>query len=166
MPFDRFGAIRLASVINGFIVSLGIGGGTNLREVNLPDARSPSTRFACSGPFATQGPRKIKAFASAPAAGHEQAGSASASNGCPTWIRTRTRRVKVACATITPSGSDGGPKEARRSPRVKGGNDHSANPATCSEFRSIPSLEAVTVKCHKIRYATLHPMLSPYIPFS
>lgn len=28
----------------------------------------------------------------------------SASNGCPTWIRTMTRRVKVACATITPSG--------------------------------------------------------------
>ena len=27
-----------------------------------------------------------------------------ASNGCPTWIRTMTRRVKVACATITPSG--------------------------------------------------------------
>lgn len=26
--------------------------------------------------------------------------------GCPTWIRTMTRRVKVACATITPSGSD------------------------------------------------------------
>jgi hypothetical protein len=29
-----------------------------------------------------------------------------ASNGCPTWIRTMTRRVKVACATITPSGSE------------------------------------------------------------
>ena len=26
--------------------------------------------------------------------------------GCPTWIRTMTRRVKVACATITPSGSE------------------------------------------------------------
>ena len=25
-------------------------------------------------------------------------------DGCPTWIRTMTRRVKVACATITPSG--------------------------------------------------------------
>ena len=32
--------------------------------------------------------------------------SDGASNGCPTWIRTMTRRVKVACATITPSGSD------------------------------------------------------------
>lgn len=27
--------------------------------------------------------------------------------GCPAWIRTRTRRVKVACATITPPGNDG-----------------------------------------------------------
>ena len=26
--------------------------------------------------------------------------------GCPTWVRTMTRRVKVACATITPSGSE------------------------------------------------------------
>src|SRR5690606_14547029 len=29
------------------------------------------------------------------------------SNGCPAWIRTMTRRVKVACATITPPGSGG-----------------------------------------------------------
>ena len=43
--------------------------------------------------------------------------------GCPTWIRTMTRRVKVACATITPSGSE---KEngygALRDPAVKDGN--------------------------------------------
>ena len=38
----------------------------------------------------------------------EQGPSATrpASNGCPTWIRTMTRRVKVACAAITPSGTE------------------------------------------------------------
>ena len=43
--------------------------------------------------------------------------------GCPTWIRTMTRRVKVACATITPSGSDewNGHAAALRTP-VKAGN--------------------------------------------
>ncbi len=44
-----------------------------------------------------------------------------ASNGCPTWIRTRTRRVKVACATITPSGK-GGRRKPPGPPRVKVGN--------------------------------------------
>src|SRR5262245_15735986 len=42
--------------------------------------------------------------------------------GCPAWIRTMTRRVKVACATITPPGSDERPKEDVAIGRVKGGN--------------------------------------------
>ena len=42
-------------------------------------------------------------------------------SGCPTWIRTMTRRVKVACATITPSGK-GAAKEAPLPTRVKSGN--------------------------------------------
>ena len=51
----------------------------------------------------------------------------SASNGCPTWIRTMTRRVKVACATITPSGT-GGAKEAPSPVGVKGGNQTAPTP--------------------------------------
>lgn len=45
----------------------------------------------------------------------------SASNGCPAWIRTMTRRVKVACATITPPGSRSGRKKpcALRGSRVE-----------------------------------------------
>ena len=171
MPFVRFGAIRRAWVINGFIVLFGIGHEKNVREINLSRMVSHHMPAAlrraslAQGHSPRKGPRYSK-HSQTPAAGHEQAGSASASNGCPTWIRTRTRRVKVACATITPSGSDGGPKEAPRPSRVKGGNDHSANPATCSKFRSIPSLEAGAGKCHKAHYATPYPMLSPYIPFA
>ncbi len=38
-------------------------------------------------------------------------------DGCPAWIRTMTRRVKVACATITPPGSRSG----RRKPSASYG---------------------------------------------
>ena len=52
---------------------------------------------------------------------------AGAPNGCPTWIRTMTRRVKVACATITPSGSDGGRRKPP--PQVRSRVEITARPA-------------------------------------
>ncbi len=82
----------------------------------LDKSRQPwRARSTGSGPFDAEGPDRLSSFAGifSPAAGHEPFDELkvddkrSASNGCPTWIRTMTRRVKVACATITPSGSDG-----------------------------------------------------------
>jgi hypothetical protein len=55
----------------------------------------------------------------------------AASNGCPTWIRTMTRRVKVACATITPSGKK--VRKGHAAPpvsAVKAGNGAKSLPVT------------------------------------
>lgn len=40
--------------------------------------------------------------------------------GCPAWIRTMTRRVKVACATITPPGKESRANQAPVPRGVKG----------------------------------------------
>lgn len=79
--------------------------------------------------------------------------SDGASNGCPTWIRTMTRRVKVACAAITPSGSDewNGHAAALFSP-VKAGN-------TRRRPRFLPPPPAVDT----LRFIPQHPFAMPGI---
>src|SRR3954466_5430148 len=79
--------------------------GIGMADAEMPSC--PSTRAAAlaQGHSPRQGRRTWRDFVPCRPQAMSKRCSDRASNGCPAWIRTMTRRVKVACATITPPGS-------------------------------------------------------------